>query len=146
MKSYELMIGDWILLKSVDYADGVIRYVEEKKRVHVDILSRLEKQETKVVRDDCVYSIQVEPIELTREILRKNGFCKDDDAVWAAHCPEDKNFDLEISEPNYYDEGNPNRIIAWTINCCEYCILQFKYVHELQHAIKLCGINKTIEL
>lgn len=146
MKSDELMIGDWIVLKSVDYADGVIRYVEEKKRVHVDILSRLEKQETKVVRDDNIYSIQVEPIELTIEILQKNGFELDGGSIWAAHCPEDKNFDLEISE-HYHDDGEKTQGgFYWTINCCEYDIIRLRYVHELQHAMKLCGIDKTIEL
>ena len=140
------MLGDWVVEKSVDYVDGVIKYVEEKRSVTTNMLSQLYNQETGVLRKDNLYSIVVVPIELTRKILQKNGFCKDDDAVWAAHCPEDKNFDLEISEPNYYDEGNPNKIIAWTINCCEYCILQLKYVHELQHAMKLCGIEKEIVL
>lgn len=146
MKSDELMIGDWIVLKSVDYADGVIRYVEEKKRVHVDILSRLEKQETKVVRDDCVYSIQVEPIELTTEILNKNGFETNGIKMCAAYCPEDKHANLEISEQYHHDNEKIECGFYWTINCCEYDIIRLRYVHELQHAIKLCGINKTIEL
>ena len=139
MKSNELMIGDWILLKSVDYADGVIRYVEEKKRVHVDILSRLEKQETKVVRDDCVYSIQAEPIELTIEILQKNKFCDKYGMIVGVNCPEDNDLLLEISVGR-------NGCVYWTTNWNKYKIIKLRYVHELQHAIKLCGINKTIEL
>ena len=62
MKSTELMIGDWVRLQSVDYANGVIRYVEENKRVTVDHLSRLEKQELKIVRDDNIYAININSI------------------------------------------------------------------------------------
>lgn len=134
MKANELMIGD---LVKHSVTSEVIRVSEFTLNEELDF-------QRYYVNGNLVEN--VEPIPLTREILQKNGFCKDDDVVWAAHCPEDKNFDLEISEPNYYDEGNPNGIIAWTINSCEYCILQFKYVHELQHALHLCGIEKEIVL
>ena len=73
-----------------------------------------------------------EPIPLTREILVKNGFDFERHAF-----PEDEHFALEI----YIDDG-----VRWTVNCYEYDILLLEYVHQLQHALKLCGIEKEITL
>lgn len=76
-----------------------------------------------------------QPIPLTPEILEKNGLAND---PYGCHFEEDEYMALEISVE---EEG-----IYWTINYNEYGILKLKYVHELQHALRLCGINKEIEL
>lgn len=76
-----------------------------------------------------------QPIPLTPEILEKNGL---DNDPYGCHFEEDEYMALEISVE---EEG-----IYWTINYNEYGILKLKYVHELQHALRLCGINKEIEL
>ena len=76
-----------------------------------------------------------QPIPLTPEILEKNGLAND---PYGCHFEEDEYMALEIS---IEEEG-----IYWTINYNEYGILKLKYVHELQHALRLCGINKEIEL
>ena len=73
---------------------------------------------------------KIEPIPLTSEILEKNGFviesrdyhgeplqyCKLVDGLW-----------IDISGENFF-EG------------------KLEYVHQLQHALRLCGIEKEIEL
>ena len=51
---------------------------------------------------------------------------------------EDKHYNLEISVVE--DE------IWWTVNQNEYGIVRLQYVHDLQHALKLCGIDKKIVL
>ena len=80
-----------------------------------------------------------QPILLTPEILEKNGIKRDTNGrIFGEYFDEDKNGFLEIS---VNCEG-----IWWSINYDEYHILRFKYVHELQHALKLCGIEKEIEL
>ena len=139
MKSDELMIGDWVLVKSIDYVEGMIRYVEEKTRVNFDILSRLEKQETKVFRDDCIYAIQVEPIPISAEILKKNGFEYSDKHgyFW-----ESNYFSVTLKKisPYYWKidiEWDDDRISTQ---------MAVGYVHELQHALKIGTTNINIEL
>ena len=74
-----------------------------------------------------------QPITLTPDILEKNGLAND---PYGCHFDEDEYMALEITVE---EEG-----IYWTINYNEYGILRLQYVHELQHALRLCGINKEI--
>ena len=71
--------------------------------------------------------------EMAKQILEKNGLAND---PYGCHFEEDEYMELEISVE---EEG-----IYWTINYNEYAILKLKYVHQLQHALKLCGIDKEI--
>ena len=74
-----------------------------------------------------------QPIPLTSEILEKNGLASD---PYGCYFDEDEYMLLEIS--------SGEDCISWTINFHEYGILSFEYVHELQHALKLCRIDKDI--
>ena len=74
-----------------------------------------------------------EPIPLTPEILEKNGLAND---YYGSYFKEDEHMLLEISSS---EDG-----ISWTINFHEYGILKLEYVHQLQHALKLCLIDKEI--
>ena len=74
-------------------------------------------------------------IPLTPEIMEKNGMSMN---PYGEYFAEDKNYFLELSRE---DEG-----FFWTINFNEYTIIPLNYVHELQHALRLCGIDKEITL
>lgn len=74
-----------------------------------------------------------EPIPLTPEILEKNGLAND---YYGSYFKEDEHMLLEIS--------TSEDCISWTINTHEYGILKLEYVHQLQHALKLCRIDKEI--
>ena len=76
-----------------------------------------------------------QPIPLTPEILEKNGLVND---TLGCYFDEDEQMMLEISSE---EEG-----IYWTINYNEYGILKLNSVHELQHALRLCRIDKEIVL
>ena len=107
MKTKELMIGDWV-------------YGTEKKKY-----GRVDKLEHDV-EDDTV-----EPIPLTEEILKKNGFLGNDYGEiiigeWRIMCDCSN---VAILHNEHVDIDIPIR-----------------YVHELQHALKLCRIDKEIEL
>lgn len=89
-----------------------------------------------------------EPIPITPEILEKNGF----------------HLELSSDKENVYshfDEGDCTPIIflstgqeKWTLHVKNYILkkcLDFTifhdtlYVHELQHALRLCGLNKLAD-
>lgn len=118
MKATDLMIGDWVCF------DGDTSH---ECPVQIDGIS---KEEAGV--DGDWYDIW-EPIPLTPENLEKNGMSRN---PYGEYFAEDKHCFLEISrEP----EG-----FFWTINANEYGIIPLNYVHELQHALKLCGIEKEV--
>ena len=68
----------------------------------------------------------LDPIPLTPDIFEKNGF-KDIDKE--EHC---EGYDI------YWTNGD-----GYSINVQD---LHLHYVHELQHALRLCGIDKEIVL
>lgn len=129
MKANELMIGDW-----VDTPQGV--------RIVTIIGS------DKVAALHCGFSHwvpidELSPIPLTPEILEKNGFEKRTIGRIPQYVIADDYFDIMINE--YTDS-----IWRFEYNNAE---IQFPstrificYVHELQHALRLCGIDKEIVL
>ena len=85
---------------------------------------------------DDIYSYNIDelkPIPLTPEILEKNGFTK------------------ELENGSHYRfaliDGHIKISILYARGVFEWLgPLDFKYVHELQHALRLCGIKKEIAL
>lgn len=81
----------------------------------------------------------IEPIPLTPEILEKNGFTKENRLYYWTQEKDGKTIagvyywvdEKYINIAGYEDDGV-------TISC--------PYVHTLQHALKLCGIDKEIIL
>lgn len=80
---------------------------------------------------DCTLS-QARPIPITAEILEKNGF----EEKWGRWYNSKATMELE-----QYEDG-------WsrTINGGEYDVYFIKYVHQLQHALRLTGVDKEINL
>lgn len=90
----------------------------------------------------------LEPIEITPEILEKNGFEKRE-FINEVNCKEeywiycDDYYSLVISEINdglYKVEHHSEELI----NLIEQ--LYISYIHQLQNALTLCGISKEIKL
>lgn len=81
------------------------------------------------------YNNKFEPILLTAKILEKNGFMR----FSTSYLLEGKHFVLgNPSNPKQYMDNYWLRVSNRDIH--------IEYVHELQHALRLCGIEKTIEL
>lgn len=79
---------------------------------------------------------QIKPIPLTKEILENNGFISDEYSLY--YLPIDEGT-VRFSEHQY----------GWYCNIlCAYQKYEgvCNYVHQLQHALRLCGIKKEIEL
>lgn len=124
MKAKELMIGDWIMINPISY------YQVEQIRMEFGEL-RIYPKDTEVF----VTENEIMPIPLTPEILEKNGFEKWDDG-WCT-----------------YDQENTGIEVAWvgTIlkiggECGNLELPAVMYIHELQHALRLCKIEKEIVL
>ena len=120
MKVSDLMIGDWI-------EDGY-------KKAQVTSITCDGIVET----TSGISNIEVvDPIPLTEEILAKNGwdFSK---RKYGIYCKEDKFHNVELSRDDYG--------FYLSVNTDEYEILRVDYVHQLQHLLRLSGIEKEIEL
>ena len=79
--------------------------------------------------------VEFEPIPLTIEILEKNGFEKN----------RDYGYFIGQSNSGYYIYLDNNYLsIQAGYDAIEFAWCE--YVHELQHALKLCGIKKEIIL
>lgn len=80
------------------------------------------------------------PIPITPEILEKSGFYEDEDGVWG----DDNSYFI----PTYssgFAAGTWETHIEPTEGIGDFGG-ELKYVHQLQNALTLCGINKEIEL
>ena len=132
MKTEELMIGDWVSIIEPDDFHGYIGKV---------IITNAETNYIMVRIPDMhphdVFVEDLQPIELTEEILKKNGFLVDSNGIF--YLKENLKFGLKKDIDYGY----------WFINRAdnykEY-ICTCDFVHELQHLLKLCKIEKEIEL
>ena len=82
---------------------------------------------------------EIEPIPLTSEILEKNGFVlieKEKGVCGVNIVPYYTRDDVPFE---VFCDGKP--FAVWFKDS-----VNIEYVHELQHALRLCGIEKEIEL
>ena len=123
MEGKELMIGDWVCLIK-DYG----KLVEDILKISALDLHRI---------DDGM--LEVKPIPLTQEILEKIGFEAQPNIGYIID-----NWD---GTQIIYDRWNHNlRIIKNYKTCLDIETFNDVAVHELQHALRLCGFEKEIEL
>lgn len=140
MKATDLMIGDWVIRRGVP---------EEQMRLYNMNASRGLAYLDQDGRGVAELFENIEPIPLTEEILEKNGWKKQ---IWWRYKQSDV-VTYDISEELFPIEFSGNEF--WLVDNCsddgDYgyesnWIVEVKYVHELQHALKLWGIKKEIVL
>lgn len=131
MKANELMIGDWLFLGG----DVVVQVTAISADGDDTILVKYQEQGKFGKYGEIVGNNDVKPIPITSEILEKNGFRQN--WWWKLY-----------NEEFYLSGGGECGYRAYTNGDCNkrenFCWL--KYVHELQHALRLCAIDKEIEL
>lgn len=129
MKANELMIGDWVL-------DG-------KKPAQIAGIMCDDLFETTLSLG--VGGESISPIPLTAEILEKNGFRKDL-MYFYLNIDDEKLLEFYTHEKRLrlWFDGVDEWVKATIKDLLFQC--QCKYVHQLQHALRLCGIEKEIEL
>lgn len=142
MKTEELMIGDLVYIGESDDFHGYIGKVviingeTEYITVHIPNMH---------LHDVFVEDIQ--PIPLTSELLEKNGFnCLDQIAsvepyYWFFF---DKETEVKIKAFNTIFKGLLVECVNPVNNATTY--KQCEFVHEFQHALRLCEIEKEIVL
>lgn len=114
----DLMIGDWVYRP--DCYDKV-KEIRENGIIGRDYLRGI------------ISFKELEPIPLTPEILEKNGWEKRPTGY--VFYIDGERYDNSLW---YIFDSN-----TFVVNTAEF---QIKYVHQLQHALKGCGIDKEIEL
>lgn len=124
MKTNELMIGDWVLDTRTNRPLRVNPFMAE-----------LEVPEW-------------QPIPLTPEILEKNGFNEPANEVekrtrFVVLCKE---YQIRYSFDSYWFSVYKNAGLKGVDSPIFICAFQerIKYVHELQHALQLCKVDKEI--
>lgn len=128
MKTEELMVGDYIFREGY----GIAKVFEVRT---TSVLVQL-------VSDGQIitWSKLIEPIPLTAEILEKNGF----EHPRTRMLLENRDYHIRIYRRSnniwgFYHENDNGGGCYWTV-------AQFTFVHELQHALRICGIKKEIVL
>lgn len=86
--------------------------------------------------NDLLFHNDYSPIPLTVEILEKNGFRKGN------------YIEVVGGLDTYYlgEEIGSFRIHRLQNGYYQFGLAKIKYVHQLQHALRLCNINKEIEI
>jgi len=121
----DLMIDDWVMYDPNVFIED--EYVPAKECYPTKIETG---EDIDSAVEGCYY-----PIPITPEILEKNGFeymC-DEYGCWLLG-------KIELREREPY-----NGLFEVEINIAKETTY-IHYVHELQHALRLCVINKTFEL
>jgi hypothetical protein len=147
IKATELMIGDWVLVS------GTPRRVESitKKKIGYHINPQTDNRFYYARLHD------VEPIELTEDLLKKIGFWRDLKIHFVYACRDYIDGTYEWSADYLIKEGLLKITVDKTynplrddndLNCVLYpnLMVEAKYLHELQHAFCCCKIFFTIKL
>ena len=127
MKAEDLMVGDWVLL----FDDKIAK---------VDCIGNTEvflSDETGL--DWQVTYEHIRPIFLTPEILELNGFVLQENEVGLYGVTIAPHYTRDDLPFEVFCDGDPFAI--WFSDP-----IDIAYVHQLQHVIRLCGVNREIVL
>ena len=142
MKAKELMIGDWVCVtKNFTQKYHKIRALSNDEG---SVLRGIYVNEYGVKNHSIFSPNDTEPIPLTPEILEKNGFENIGDDTyqleekpcwfWVDFFNHQYGCEYDTSTNEYEDDEHRLKLYG------------IPSVHELQHALRLCGIEKEIEL
>lgn len=139
MDCKDLMLGDFVYV-----ARGYDKHltIEKVKGIIVD---KDEPYPVTISTGETVSLNDIKPIPLTEEILVKNGFKKQEDVnEWSYYKSKDGKGQYMIlwsMDYNYLEIG------SYTDEFGEFNRLgTMRYVHQLQHALRLCGIEKELTI
>ena len=124
MKANELMIGDWVIPHYEDIGDT-------PEQLSVELFK---------YKDTESFIEGFDPIPLTEEILKENGLIKDKEYGYFGEV-------YGVFHKYYGQQGF--QIISGVISPNKEFELKLpepiQYVHELQHVLRLCGLNELAD-
>lgn len=131
MKATDLMIGDKVMVK-------VLSQIPNTYVLHT------------WTTNDYSRDIQVKPIPLTPEILEKNGWSLDPVLQCYTSTPlwlyGEGSINLLLQFPTKQSAGSLKIIDNQKIrNLSDFTWKDRLYIHELQHALRLCGLDKLAD-
>ena len=117
MEAKELMIGDKVMVK-------VLSQIPDTYVLHT------------WTANDYSRDIQVKPAPLTPEILEKNGFIK----------VNSQRYDYGYPDTDCYVKVNPKKnMIHVNGRNANSNLYSHSFVHELQRALRLCGLDELAD-
>ena len=139
MKATELMIGDLIKIKGhLDYDKVQEIARDENMQWYISFACSA----------TLFRAYEFEPIPLTPEILEKNGFKKIDFSHYQINdrtlvLDADGKWDGEVSWHWVVTEMSTNSKGQNVV--LDYYVATLNYAHQLQHALRLCGLNELAD-
>lgn len=144
MKENELMIGDWVYDKSLTYPNLPCKVHSIEGRY-----PRINKEfDSQPIIDVWVgdgflssHIENIEPIPLTPEILEKNGFKASYSSCYQEKYSLFVNDEEDCVEYKFSKQTKDFYRLKVYIQCGEAVNIHALHIHELQHALRLCGLN-----
>ena len=127
MKANEIMVGDLILVNN--RPTRVYGIMERQGRIYDTMTNDISLK-------------RCDPMPLTPKILEKNGFDVSDPEVSIYRFEEDGQAFRFCLRRMYDKDNHPNEYSFYAFNV----LAIIDSVHQLQHALRLCGIDKNIEI
>lgn len=139
MKASDICVGDWVMVAEC-IADAHFRHYPDKVESISKDLVGLASNGSETILD------RINPIPLTEEILVKNGFENVRDNLVFTLKNLSSNVRIGITLDNestvYLSE---NKTGVWP-GFNYYDLFEINSVHQLQHLLRLMGVQKEIEL
>jgi len=139
LKPEDLMVGDWFRFRYKDFPlNNEVVLTFRIERIN-DEIGYVWSKDGRICKPE-----RLEPIPLTPEILEKNGFEKYEQGgewvdMWMAF-GEGGEYDIEVE---FRNSGMIRTKVDGPtyLNTCD-----IKYLHQLQHCLRIVGIDKEIIL
>lgn len=138
MESNELMIGDWVKVED-NFTTKITAIFGEMVQTQAEYQSEIDGEwyGEAEIKD-------LHPIPLTSEILEKNGFnCEE---IIQLHWISEDGRILLRNDESLISSNNKWSVHVDNEDMQTIGYFELTYVHQLQHALRLCEIEKEIEL
>lgn len=136
MKATDLMVGDWVYNSHHKKVIQITPY-DFFTHSHINGVQSFDG----IPNPKPTLGIDLEPVPLTEEILEANGFFKYnpfktiDYKMYAfpeqCNIKKERGFGIEIGNGAFY--------------ITDHCLMPIRYVHEIQHALRLCCLHELAD-